>query len=256
MNSALFVHIPAHLLASRLNFLLSRRLQPEVACQEISIDQLNFLTLGTCTAALSQAQLKTTLHAPFAGFSPGSGRRRVRNMARELAQKSLQLAKTIQAKKIIFHPGLPPGCSANQQSQWLQHNLEFWPEFIAMAEAIDCCICMENIYETTPDLFLQLCQTLASDRFGHCFDIGHWNIFGSIKLESWLEQMSPWLKHLHLHDNCGDQDQHLPIGHGNARFSSLFCWLKENDCAPTYTLEAHNPSDLDISLEAMEQFLS
>jgi sugar phosphate isomerase/epimerase len=256
MNPALFVHVPAQLLPARLNFLRNRRLQPEVACQDVSIDQLDAQQLGVCAAELAAAQLGTTLHAPFASFNPGSSRRRVRKYSRELALKSLQLAEAIKAKRIIFHPGIPYGGSAKQLDFWLQQNIDFWPEFISMAEALNCCICIENIYEAAPDSLLALCRELASPNFGHCFDIGHWNIFGTVKLRHWLEQAAPWLKHLHLHDNCGDQDEHLPIGQGYASFSTLFAWLKETACTPTFTLEAHNLPDLDMSLTALEQYLT
>jgi len=256
MNPSLFVHVPAQLLPARLNFLLNRRLQPEIACQEVSIDQLDFKQLGECAAILAAEQLGTSLHAPFAAFNPGSSRKRIRKYSRELARKSLQLAETIKAKRIIFHPGIPYGSSGRQLDHWRQQNLAFWPEFISLAEAFDCCICLENIYESVPDSLLQLCGELSSPWFGHCFDIGHWNIFGTVKLRNWLDQASPWLKHLHLHDNCGDQDEHLPIGQGYASFTTLFAWLKERDCSPTFTLEAHNLPDLDLSLAALDRYLA
>lgn len=255
MNPALFVHIPVQLLPARLVFLLNRKLQPEVACQEINLDLLDFAQLRECAAALSAAHLGTTLHAPFAGFYPGSSRRRIYKYSRDLALKSLLLAEAIGAKRVIFHPGLPYGSSAKQIDRWLQQNITFWPEFIALAEAQECCICIENIYETEPDALLQLCREMASPWFGHCFDIGHWNIFGTVKLQYWLDQMAPWLKHLHLHDNDGEQDQHLPIGRGYVSFSTLFHWLTENGCSPSFTLEAHNLPDLDTSLAALSRYL-
>jgi len=255
MNQKLFVHVPAHLLPSRLNFLINRHLQPEIACQEISIDKLDFVLLKECADKLAENQLKTTLHAPFAGFNPGSGSKRVRKSAYALAEKSLLLADAINAKKVIFHPGLPPGSSERQLSAWLKYNIDFWPNLIARSKAIDCCICIENIYDTVPETLVQLCREMNSDNFGHCFDIGHWNIFGAVKLLNWLDQVAPDLKHLHLHDNCGDQDEHLPIGLGDADFSALFSWLRENNCAPTLTLEAHNLPDLEISLSALKRYL-
>jgi len=255
MNPALFVHIPAQLLPARLNFLLNRRLQPEIACQEVTIDQLDFKQLEECAATLTAEGLGTSLHAPFTAFNPGSSRKRTRIYSWELAQKSLQLAKIIKAKKIVFHPGIPYASSGSQHDRWLQQNITFWPEFIAQAEALKSCICLENIYESAPDVLLQLCAEMASPWFGHCFDVGHWNIFGKVNLHHWLDQAAPWLRHLHLHDNCGEQDEHLPIGRGHASFSTLFEWLKETGCTPTFTLEAHNLPDLDISLAALDRYL-
>ena len=256
MNSALFVHMPAHLLEGRLSFLLNRKLQPEIACQEVSIDQLDFDQLQKCTAALAERQLGTTLHAPFIGFNPGSSRRKIRRESQEMARKAFHLANIIRAQKIVFHPALPIDSSFKQIDAWLGQSLTFWPEFIPLAEASNCCICIENIYESTPEPLLQLCQEMNSDFFGHCFDIGHWNIFGKVELETWLNQAAPWLKHLHLHDNYGKQDEHLPVGHGYASFTTLFNWLKANGRNLTYTLEAHNLPDLDSSLAALEHYLS
>ncbi len=255
MNPALFVHLPAHLLINRLSFLLNRKLQPEIACQEVSIDQLDFQQLKDAAATLASKHLGTTMHAPFAGFNPGSNRKQVRNHSHALALKSLQLAEIIGAKKIVFHPGISPGSSARQLDRWLRQNSDFWPEFIPLAEKMDCCICIENIYEAVPATLLQLCQEMASPHFGHCFDIGHWNIFGTIDLHQWLDQAGPYLKHFHLHDNWGDHDEHLPIGQGNADFELLFQWLKRSNLTPTFTLEAHNLPDLDTSLTAVSNFL-
>jgi sugar phosphate isomerase/epimerase len=255
MNPALYVHVPAQLLPARLGLLLQRRLQPEIACQDINLQQLDFQKLGDCATTLAAAQLSTTLHAPFNSFNPGSSRRGIRQTSHEMARQTLLLAEAIQAKRIIFHPGLPYRCTDRQQELWLRQNLAFWPEFIAMGAAFDCVICLENIYEAEPDLLLQLCRDLASPWFGHCFDIGHWHIFGTVKLETWLDQAAPHLKHLHLHDNLGDRDAHLPLGQGSIDFFALFNWLGNAKDAPTLALEAHNLSDLDISLAALEPYL-
>jgi len=254
--AALFVHTPAHLLVSRLPFLLNRSLQPEIACQEVQLEQLDFAQLAEAAQSLAASRLGTTLHAPFSGFNPGSRRKRIRNQSREVALQTLQLAASIGAQRIVFHPGLDPNATPQQRDFWLEQNILFWPEFISQAEAINCCLCLENIYEATPDILLQLFQELASPSFGHCFDIGHWNVFSSTTLNDWLDRMAPWLQHLHLHDNGGQQDEHLPIGQGSIDFSGLFAWLKTNRLAPTMTLEAHSLPDLEQSLSAIEQFIS
>jgi sugar phosphate isomerase/epimerase len=256
MTSSLFVHTPAHLLLSRLPYLLNRDLQPEVACQEVRIDQLDFEQLAESAQSLAANGLGTTLHAPFSGFNPGSRRKRIRNQSREIALQTLQLAKTIGAQKIVFHPGLELGSIPQQLDFWLEQNILFWPEFIHQAESFNCCLCLENIYEVTPDILLQLFQEFASPSFGHCFDIGHWNVFSDTVLIDWLERMAPWLQHLHLHDNGGQQDEHLPIGQGSIDFAVLFAWLKAKGLQPTMTLEAHSLPHLDQSLSAIKQFLA
>lgn len=251
MHNKLYVHIPAQLLAARLGFLLNRKLQPEVACQEAEIADLDPGQLRACAAELAEQGLTTCLHAPFNGFDPGSSKSRVRKKADQLCRQSLDLAEALGAKRIVFHPGLRYGSTAGQQAKWLRNSLNFWPEYLQQAQQIGTVVCVENIYETSPEPLLELLQGIDSEVFGHCFDIGHWNMFHSGSLVDWLNKMAPNLKHLHLHDNHGEKDQHLPIGHGSIGFSALFNWLKNSGLEPTMTLEAHKLPDLELSLKAL-----
>ncbi|MEA3545460.1 MAG: sugar phosphate isomerase/epimerase family protein [Thermodesulfobacteriota bacterium] len=251
--SSLYIYVPAHLLPARLPFLLNRKLQPEVACQEVLLEKLDFEQLGDCAAQLREQGLRTTLHAPFTGFNPGSDKRRVRKTSLKLADQSLRLAKKLGARRIVFHPGLASGSKGKELDLWLKNNLLFWPEFLAQAAEIDCIICIENIFETAPAIFVNLLTAINSPQMGHVLDIGHWNIFGAGKLLDWLNTTAPYLQHLHLHDNHGEHDEHLAIGRGNVPFSTLFEWLKATDIAPTMTLENHNLPDIELSLQAIQQ---
>ena len=73
---------------------------------------------------------------------------------------------------------------------------------------------LENIYEESPATLTALVDRLDSPWLGHCFDIGHWRLFGSTPQAEWLAAIAPRLLHLHLHDNRGLSDDHLPVGEG------------------------------------------
>lgn len=251
--SSLYIYIPAHLFPTRLPFLLNRKLQPEVACQEVLLERLDFEQLGDCADQLQERGLSTTLHAPFSGFNPGSSKKKVRNASLKIADQSLQLAEKLHAKRIVFHPGLAAGSEGKKLGAWVKNNLAFWPDFLARAAEFNCIICIENIYETTPEVFINLLTEINSPHMGHVLDVGHWNIFGSGKLLDWLKATAPYLKHLHLHDNHGERDEHLAIGQGYVPFSTLFEWLRTTDISPTMTLENHNLPDTELSLQIIRQ---
>jgi len=253
--SSLFISTPAHLLSMRLPLLLHRKLQPEVACQEVTLQKLDFEQLGDCAEQLYTQGLRTTLHAPFNDFHPGSSEKRLRKTAVEIATGSLKLAAKLRARRIVFHPGMALGSSHKEIDLWLLNNLAFWPEFLEQADTIDCTICIENIFETTPDIFITLFQTINSPHLGHVFDIGHWNIFSSCTLLDWLDATAPFLQHLHLHDNRGVHDDHLPMGRGSVPFTPLFKWLRTMDSAPTITLENRHLPDIEYSLKAIQNYL-
>lgn len=253
MPSSLYVHVPAHLLPARLSFLLNRRLQPEVACQEVALEKLDFIQLGECADQLQEQGLSTTLHAPFSNFNPGSQRKRIRNLSLKTADQSLLLAEKLHARRIVFHPGLAYGDDEKKLNIWLENNLSFWPEFLLRAAEINCTICIENIYATSPDIFIRLISLLDSPHIGHVFDIGHWNIFGTGKLLTWLNETAPYLKHMHLHDNHGERDEHLAVGQGSVPFSILFEWMKTTASPPTVTLENHSLPDMEQSLKVLQK---
>lgn len=253
--SQLFVHIPVNLLPGKVPFLLNRRLQPEVACQEAFLDRLDFVHLGECSSRLHAAGLQTILHAPYLGFSPGSSDHRLRDRSRRLIEQTLLLAEKIHAQRIVFHPGLEMHSTVREQSLWLKHAHLFWLDYLPWAKQHNALFCIENIYESSPLPLLQLISTINSPHLGHVFDIGHWNIFATGELTEWLEQMAASIVHLHLHDNHGERDEHLAIGLGTAPFDRLFAWLKETDrCRPTVTIENHNPAALDLSLRQLTEY--
>lgn len=256
MKPAIFVHTPAHLLENRLAFLLNRNLQPEVACQEVSIEQLDLASLKDCAQQLADKNLATTLHAPFSGFNPGSAKKRLQKAAHSLCQQSLQLAEVISASRVVFHPGIPYQATEKVQQKWLQNALGFWPDYIEQAARIGTQICMENIYESSSEVYRQLFAELGSDHFTHCFDIGHWNIFADEPLQQWFETLGRHVTHLHLHDNLGQNDQHLPIGTGNIDFSALLEQLATLPSLPSMTLEAHTLPELEKSLLSLSRLLS
>jgi len=254
MSSSLFVHTPAQLLEARTPYLLNRKLQPEVACQEVSINKLDLGQMKDCAARLAEQQLKTTVHAPFSGFNPGSSKKRLRKTAHSMCQQSLQLAAALDAELIVFHPGIPYQATPKVIDAWLENALLFWPEYIAQAKQQGTVLTVENIYERHSDVFVVLFTELGCEQFGHCFDIGHWNIFAEESLDHWFGQLGKYVKHLHLHDNQGENDQHLPLGSGNIDFHALFAQIRKLQRPPSMTLEAHEIQDLEISLSAINDY--
>lgn len=255
MQSNLYVHTPAQLLSARMPFLLNRHLQPEVACQEVSIEKLDLVLMKSCAEQLTNLQLRSTVHAPFSGFNPGSPKTRLRKTAHNMCQQSLQLAEALGANCIVFHPGIPYQATPQVRDKWLTNALNFWPEYIAQAKQLGTVMTVENIYESGSDVFEQLFDELGCEHFGHCFDIGHWNIFAQQPLDDWFQKLGKQIKHLHLHDNLGESDQHLPIGSGNIDFTTLFQQVADLSQKPSMTLEAHQLSDLETSLQQIQPYL-
>ena len=63
-------------------------------------------------------------------------------------------------------------------------------------------------------------------------------------LTLWLERLGRYVGELHLHDNEGSTDDHLPVGKGNFPFDRLFAFLRGKGISPIVTVEPHTEQNL------------
>ena len=69
-------------------------------------------------------------------------------------------------------------------------------------------------------------------------DVGHAFIENGMKgVKSYMETFAERLVHVHLHDNHGMEDEHLPLGHGKINFKKVVAWLEEVSYSKTITFE-------------------
>jgi hypothetical protein len=89
-------------------------------------------------------------------------------------------------------------------------------------------------------------------RVGLCLDIGHWFHYAMGRhwdnLTDWLEISGPRIRHLHLHDNNGQADQHLGLGQASLNLPVIWEQLQTINPPPTITLENHLLESLKQSL--------
>ena len=69
-------------------------------------------------------------------------------------------------------------------------------------------------------------------------DIAHAFIEGGMdRIKAYLTRFNDRLVHLHIHDNHGELDEHLPLGAGCIDFKKVVRWLKEIEYERTITFE-------------------
>ena len=82
-------------------------------------------------------------------------------------------------------------------------------------------------------------------------DLGHCNLCGSSP-EAMIRAFADRLHHIHLHDNNGQADLHLPPGTGTIDWPAVMQALREVGYDGTITLEIFSP-DPDYALLALEK---
>ena len=248
-------HIPWAQINDYLERVLDLGLAPEIAIKGPEFDTLDQELLDHVAQKLATAQVRPTLHAPFFDLNPGALDPLIRQVTYQRLSQALSAAAHLNAHLMVIHPGFDKWRYPNLDQAWLALAKEFFPPLLEQAAACDCRLVIENIYEETPATLVQLVAGIDSQWFGHCFDIGHWQLFGKQPMAEWLETISPSLFHLHLHDNHGHADEHLPVGDGTIDFTPLQLKLRKLTTLPSITLEAHSEEHLKRSLHQVEELL-
>lgn len=242
-------HMPYHLLSKHLEMILQKKLNLEIYFHHWVLDDLDHSACKESAAILIDAGLQITFHAPFMDLRPGALDDKIRKISVDRIKQVFELAQYFRPVKIVCHASFDERYYVFGDELWLESSIKTWKELIALAEDHQTVIALENVYEKNPDILHRLFDALSSDRMCFCFDTGHFNVFSYEPLSVWLKAMGKYIGHLHLHDNFGKLDEHLPPGNGTFPFEELFKFLRSIKANPTMTLEAHNLNNLLQSLE-------
>lgn len=255
MTCSIHARIPCRLLKDSLDFLLEHRMGAEVTFKGQELDELDRDLVGEAGSVLGGAGLGLRVHAPFFDLNPGAIEPLVRDVTWRRFEQSLEAARILGADLVVFHPGYDYWKYGGQNQLWTDRSLEFWNDFLPLGQAMGIRMALENIYETNPRPLIQLLDEIDSPWLCHCFDAGHWRLFSKTPLEHWLTAFGHHLAHLHIHDNFGVKDDHLPAGQGSIDFPHLFSLLARSSSMPSITLESNGRSALLRSLAAVRSML-
>lgn len=242
-------HMPYELLPSYLDLILRKKINPEIYFNHSALDNLDKADCVKIAATLKEAGLKITFHAPFMDLRPGALDISIRRASLNRIRQAFELAFIFHPLRIVCHPSFDHRYYVSCDELWLQNSAATWRELLDMAAAADTVIALENTYEKDPTILRRLFEILPRERLCFCFDTGHFNVFAATALDVWLAELGKYIGQLHLHDNYGKSDEHLPVGNGIFPFAQLFQFLREEKIRPVMTLEAHAADDLLQSAE-------
>jgi len=233
-----------------LDKFLEYGLSPEIGFDAQALDSLTISEAKGFADAFQRAGRTITLHGPFMDLAPGSPDPDIRKASRKRFDQLTSLVPVFKPITVVCHTGFDNKRYWPMREQWVENSLQCWGPLAAQFKREGTCLMLENVYEKTPSEILPLIESLESHGVGFCLDIGHQAVFGSVPLSQWIHTMAPHLQQLHLHDNHGDQDDHLALGSGNINISGLLEELHTLSIHPlAVTLEPHREEDLEPSLE-------
>lgn len=153
-----------------------------------------------------------TLHGPFLDLNPMAFDSLVQEATRVRYEQTYEAGRKLGAKKIIFHAGYIP--SVYFLEGWAERMVDFYERFLEnKSDEIE--ILMENVLDPLPGPIRKVAEGISHPAFGICLDIGHAHCYSEVPVEQWISELFPYIRHLHLHDNLGNQDSHLALGAGS-----------------------------------------
>jgi sugar phosphate isomerase/epimerase len=153
----------------------------------------------------------TSLHGCFMDVNPGSGDEKFRILSMERCRESCKLAMNQKAGYVVFHSTAFPFLRGAYLEIWAERCAGF---YVQLAEEYNLTLCIENSFDLDPEPLRVLMERINHPRVRVCLDIGHAN-HSHAPLTKWFEELGLYIEYLHLSDNRGQFDEHLPIGDGS-----------------------------------------
>ncbi|NLL42128.1 MAG: sugar phosphate isomerase/epimerase [Firmicutes bacterium] len=203
-----------------------------------------------------------TVHAPAVDVNLGSLNAKMRQAAFEEIRESMEFARKIGASVVAIHP--TPGILGMPEGKWSREGLRPRHEAAKLARqeeyliravkdladlAPDLLLCLENlvypheVYRSPEDM-ADLIKQVNRTNVGVTLDVGHAAVCGH-KPAEFLHLLQDEIFHVHLHDNDGIIDQHLPLGQGVVDYVAVVHALQNMDYQGVVNLEfkLEDPAD-------------
>jgi sugar phosphate isomerase/epimerase len=244
------VHVPFRLLREKLlSWAIRERISPEIGFNHLDLDRFGPADYKEIAERLVGEGLSVTFHAPFMDLRPGALDPRVRQLSLDRLRQVFDLVPRFKPRSIVCHPSFDEKYYISAEARWLENSLETWRTLLDTLRGTGTIIALENVYERNPGQLRPLLDALASPQARFCFDTGHANAFGGASPGLWIEEMGDLLGEIHIHDNHGTADEHLPVGEGNIPFGELFGMVRARHLKLILTVESHSEKSLRRMLE-------
>lgn len=185
---------------------------------------------------LTENKLAYTLHGPMFGIDLGSINPGIRKESIRQTKAAIDLIKELDGKIVTIHPPKTPSRLPPVKEHIFQLAKEAISEMNQYGKEKGVTVILENCgvefndWEENLADFLRLVDECG---VSVCLDIGHahcsWRFspeFTAGGLEKAQEALKEKIKVIHISDNHGKNDEHLPVGMGNISYQPVLSYLK------------------------------
>lgn len=230
---------------------------PELYLSADTLEGLTPARVESAAAALSAAGIGSlTLHGPFEDLSPGARDGEARRLTVRRFRQAVEIAARVRARGVVLHGGYSEWLYDFRPDRWLEPARRTFSEIAEAAERADTDLYLENVFDEVPDHLLRLREAVSSPRIGFCFDPGHATLFSRLPVQKWVEALAAGLGEMHLHDNRGRRDDHLPVGEGTINHRGVILAARDEGARPILTVEPHRREHFPRAVDNLRAILA
>lgn len=206
--------------------------------------------------ALRENGVEVSLHMPIHGVNLTWPVHSVAAASLGEVVQALDLAGEIGATVVVLHPGRLPE-EYLPFPEWWERSRDLLRFALSLllprAERYGVRLALENLGNGRDRGLVQTAEehrALLAEfpELWACFDLGHLHTLGGSP-QPYVQALAHRLIHVHLHDNRGDWDAHLPLGEGSAPWQETVRALEESGFSGRVVLEIPDPQGLARSVE-------
>jgi sugar phosphate isomerase/epimerase len=197
--------------------------------------------------------MKFSAHGPLSDVNVGSLNPRLREAATREIVDGLNAAGRMGFEVYTVHPGFWSPIGMLDRDAVYKAVSNSLSEIDRASKEVGIKVALENM----PDMAISMGKTpedlfsmMEGTDLGMCFDVGHANTAGTI--QDFLGYSDRFVN-VHIHDNHGDWDEHLPVGEGNIDFRKVLRGLR--NYKGRLVVESRSLMDAEISRERLTNML-
>jgi sugar phosphate isomerase/epimerase len=164
-----------------------------------------------------------TIHLPYSDLNLASMNQPIWEETVRQMKACLSLASDF-SQLAVVHPGhLSPLGMQLPDAAWAQNILGIQQicdhaADLGMEIAVENMVNMPALLGRRPEEITGILETVGRDNAGFILDVGHANTNGNV--ETFLK-LKDKVIHVHIHDNHGQRDEHLPVGNGTVPWEKV-----------------------------------
>ncbi|MDU9376808.1 hypothetical protein McpSp1_14370 [Methanocorpusculaceae archaeon Sp1] len=204
---------------------------------------------------LADTGLESSVHLPFSGLNPASLNEDIWGTTVDQLSACVSSAAEF-SDMVTLHPGyLEPNGREAMSVAWNNHK-EALVRLSDAAKDAGVVLCLENM-PNLEDFYCRDPYELAGfadavPGISLTFDVGHANT--NQNLDAFCKLILPRARHMHIHDNYGKYDEHLPLGKGSIDWMKVLPRIKADYHGKIMVVEGRNPAEGKVSLDMLREW--